>query len=240
MVLAVGLAAALAAASLPAKAQTAVAQPWDPIETVNRAVYNFNVAFATTVAWPVADAYRATVPEAVQAGVDNVFTNLREPVTAVSSGLQGDLNNAGLSVGRFAVNSTAGIGGIFDVATRLGWVSRPQDLGATLCSYNVPAGPYLVLPFIGPATTREAVGLGLVWYATFGLLDEWALTYIVADRGAAFAADPPRDVSGAADPYLARRADYYAVREAACDAATPAERLKASPLGQVVETAPKS
>jgi phospholipid-binding lipoprotein MlaA len=233
-----GIAAALMAA-LPANAQTAV-QPWDPIETVNRAVYNFNVAFATTVAGPIAEAYRATVPVSVQTGVDNVFTNLREPLTAISSGLQGDLHNAGMSAGRFAVNSTAGIGGIFDVATHMGLVSRAEDLGSTFCKYDVPAGPYLVLPFVGPTNAREAVGIGLTWYAVFGLIDDWAATYIVADRASALAANPPPDTSASADPYAERRARYLATRDTACSDATPAETVKASPLGQVQIVPPKS
>lgn len=233
------VAAMLTATAAPASAQTVVAQPWDPIETVNRAVYNFNVAFASMVAGPVASAYRTTVPASVQAGVDNVFTNLREPVTAISSGLQGDFRNAGMSAGRFAVNTTAGIGGIFDLATRLGLESRAQDLGATFCAYDVPAGPYVVLPFVGPSTVRELVGLALAWYGAFGVLNDWAVGYIVADRAVGLAADPPPDFSATPDPYLERRAFHFAVREAVCSEGTPSEILKASPLGQVTIVPPK-
>jgi len=187
------LAAALVAgAPVAASAQAAAtsASVWDPFETINRATYAFNTAFVAVVATPVISAYRETVPASWQTGIDNVFTNLREPVTAISSAVQGDFNNMGVSVGRFAINSVAGIGGVFDVATRMGYVSKADDLGNAMCSYGVPAGPYLMVPFVGPSNAREAAGTvatyGMVYY---GVSHDYAFPYVVADRVAAAAAD---------------------------------------------------
>ena len=149
-----GVVLALATA-LPGMAWAADGTAWDPLESLNRASFDLNAALAKTIAEPVAAAYQSAVPAPIQSGIDDFFTNLREPVTAVSSGLQGDFQNAGVSVGRFAIHSTVGIVGLFDVATQMGWVSRPEDIGATLCSYGVHSGPYIVVPILGPTTVRE-------------------------------------------------------------------------------------
>jgi len=186
------LAAALVAgAPVAASAQAAAtsASVWDPFETINRATYAFNTAFVAVVATPVISAYRETVPASVQLGIDNVFTNLREPLTAISSAAQGDFNNMGVSVGRFAINSVAGIGGVFDVATRMGYVSKADDLGNAMCSYGVPAGPYLMVPFVGPSNTREAVGTVATYGLTYAVTHDYAFAYVVADRVEAAAAD---------------------------------------------------
>ncbi|MCK0209434.1 VacJ family lipoprotein [Starkeya koreensis] len=242
--------------SAPASAQTAATSAaWDPLETLNRATYAFNVAFVAVVAEPVISAYRSSVPASVQTGIDNVFTNLREPLTAISSGVQGDMNNLGLSVGRFAINTTAGIGGIFDVATRLGWVSRAEDLGTAFCSYGVPTGPYLVLPFVGPTTAREAAGTVVTYGITYGAAHDYTLGYVVADRVVAAASDLPLTQvtvtpteAPAATPapatetattvtapsYEASRDEYLAFRQQLCTDSIPAADLKPSPLGGVI------
>jgi phospholipid-binding lipoprotein MlaA len=189
----------------------------------------------------MATAYDSAVPASVRAGVDNVFTNLREPLTVVASGLSGDLNNAGLSAGRFAINTTVGLAGVYDVATGMGWVSRPTDFSTTLCHYNVPAGPYLVLPFIGSSTVRDAVGVLAAYWATFWVLDEWAPAYIVADRAVAYSTSRSAAVPAAAaagDAYVVQRDQYQTLRAGVCDGSIPGDRLKAGPLGRVVEAAP--
>jgi phospholipid-binding lipoprotein MlaA len=233
------LAAALPTA-VPALADEAKPGVWDPLESVNRGVYSFNSAFDDSIAHQVATAYGSTVPESVRAGVDNVFTNLREPLTVVASGLSGDLKNAGLSAGRFAINTTAGIAGIYDVATGMGWVSRPADFGMTMCHYNVPTGPYLVLPFIGASTARDAVGVVAAYWAAFWTLEGWAPTYIVADRAAAYGSVPaPASAATApADGYAAQRDQFLALRAGACDNSVAG--LKASPFGGVTAAAPHS
>jgi phospholipid-binding lipoprotein MlaA len=114
-------------------------------------------------------------------------------------------------------------------------VSRPTDLGTTLCRYNVPAGPYLVLPFVGPSSTRDAVGLAVTYAGAFWVLEDWAPAYIVADRSVAFASDRPvvADDTPGSDFYAVQRAEYEAHRAALCSDAPPSG-LKASPLGKVI------
>jgi len=255
--------AILASMAVPASAQVTTPSVWDPLEQLNRATYAFNTAFVAVVAAPVISAYRSTVPETVQTGVDNIFTNLREPLTALSSGMQGDFGNFGVSLGRFAINTTAGIGGVFDVATRMGWTSRPEDFGTAMCSYGVPPGPFVVLPFVGPSNTREAVGTLATYGLTYGIADDYGLGYVVADRAAAAANDMPLPAAEtsivvtpapttppAADApatpnlptvtttgvpsYEEVRAQYAAFREQLCTDAIPAAELKASPLGGVI------
>jgi phospholipid-binding lipoprotein MlaA len=203
----------------------------DPFESINRAIYTFNAAFASEVSAPVADAYRSMLPTEVQTGVSNFFTNLREPVTIVGSALEGDYSNSGNAAMRFAINSTAGIGGAFDVATAMSWTARPIDLGTVLCRYNVGTGPYLVLPFIGPSNFRDMVGLGATYWATFGIFEDWALSYIIVDRTVSRAADQAPNMTVS---YEDQRNTHLAFREALCDGTLPTEKLKASPLGETL------
>lgn len=218
--------------ALPALAQTA--DVWDPIEPLNRGIWEFNDALRGAVYVPVADAYREYVPPDVQDGIDNVFTNLREPVTAIGSVVAGDLENAKLSAGRFLINLTFGIGGIYDVATEKGWTPRPTDLGTALCKLDVPAGPYIVLPFLGPSTLRDTAGIAGAYAIALDVAQDWGWTYLVADRAVARASDPQTYV----DDYAAARDGYADVRGALCDDTLPAESLKASPLGQTIALTP--
>jgi phospholipid-binding lipoprotein MlaA len=233
--LAAGLAlAATLVAQPPAFAQSAATAAWDPLEELNRATFSFNGAVAMALA-PVVVAYRETVPDAVQVGVDNFFTNLREPLTAVSSSLQGDLDNAGVSAGRFAVNLVAGIGGILDVATEMGLVSRPEDIGSALCSYGIEPGPYVVLPLLGPSTGREALGLVAMYSVGYEFGGEQIVGYYVADGAAARLSDMSSlPETQPADPYVTQRDAYLALREQICKEALPGAELKASPLGVII------
>lgn len=232
-----GLAVAMnAVAAFPVLAEEAAATAWDPLEDLNRLTFAFNSAVAMAVA-PVIVAYRDTVPEAVQTGVDNVFTNLREPVTTLSSVLQGDLENAGLSAGRFAVNLVAGIGGIHDAATPLGLTPRPEDIGSTLCSYGLGAGPYIVLPLLGPSTGREALGLAAIYSLGYEIGDDLAATYYVADASVAALSDAPiRREAEPADFYAEQRDAYLALRDEICRDTVPAGELKASPVGRIIRS----
>ena len=226
-----GLVAFVAVAASSQSQAMAQSADGDPLESINRAIYAFNTAFTSVVSAPVADAYRTTLPTDVQTGVDNFFTNLREPVTIVGSALEGDYSNTGNATMRFAINSTAGIGGVFDVATEMSWTARPIDLGTVLCRYDIGTGPYLVLPFIGPSNLRDTVGLGATYWATFGILEDWGLTYIVVDRTVSRAAD---QAPGPTPSYEDQRNTHLAFREALCDGTLPTETLKASPLGQTL------
>jgi phospholipid-binding lipoprotein MlaA len=221
-------AAVAASTQSQAVAQSAAS---DPFESVNRAVYNFNTAFMTTVSVPVADAYRTMLPTSVQTGVNNFFTNLREPVTIVGSALQGDFSTTGKATVRFGINTTAGIGGVFDVATEMGWTARPIDLGTVLCRYGFATGPYVVLPFIGPSNIRDTVGLGATYWATYGVLEDWTVSYLVVDRAVSRAADQRL---GPAPSYEEQRDSHLAFRQDLCDGILPTDTLKASPLGQTL------
>lgn len=131
----------------------------DPIENVNRAIHGFNGFMDKFLFNPISKTYRVVLPKPVRKGIRNVLSNLSEPVTLINSALQGDIDNSGRSLWRFAINSTAGVGGIFDIAKKAGVNKRKEDFGQTLGKYNVGTGPYIVLPIIGPSNTRDALGL---------------------------------------------------------------------------------
>ena len=130
----------------------------DPAEPVNRAIFKANVAADHAVMKPVAQAYSDHVPEGVQQGIHNVVQNLKQPAVAVNDALQGNVKQAWQSVQRLAVNSTAGVAGIFDVADKLGLPAHKADFGQTLAVWGVGEGPFVELPLLGPSNARDAVG----------------------------------------------------------------------------------
>jgi len=130
----------------------------DPAEPVNRAIFKANVAADHAVMKPVAQAYTDHVPEGVQQGIHNVVQNLKEPAVAVNDALQGNVKHAWESVQRLAVNSTAGVAGIFDVADKLGIPPHKADFGQTLAVWGVGEGPFVELPLLGPSNARDTVG----------------------------------------------------------------------------------
>lgn len=150
------MALALLSASLAACASTH--DPRDPLEPLNRGVYQFNEALDKVVIKPVAKGYKAVMPPPLRNGVTNVFSNFRDVTTAINDLLQGKISAAASDVGRIAVNSTVGILGVFDVATRLGLQKHSEDFGQTLGVWGVGDGPYLVLPLLGPSNFRDTVG----------------------------------------------------------------------------------
>lgn len=131
----------------------------DPLEPFNRTMYKFNEKLDAYVLKPVAKGYRAVTPVPVRQGVSNFFSNLREPIAFLNSALQGKLGDAASDLGRFVTNTTIGILGVFDVATRLGLEKHNEDFGQTLGVWGLAEGPYLVLPFFGPSSMRDGVGL---------------------------------------------------------------------------------
>jgi phospholipid-binding lipoprotein MlaA len=130
---------------------------YDPWERMNRLFYRFNARFDENVFLPVADTYR-WLPAFMRAGVHNFFGNLAEVPTVVNDLLQWRIKTGASSLGRFAVNSTIGIGGLFDVATRLHLQKAPATFGSTLSTWGFHPGPFLVVPILGPSTLREGVG----------------------------------------------------------------------------------
>ncbi|MFT5114693.1 MAG: phospholipid-binding lipoprotein MlaA [Parasphingorhabdus sp.] len=153
----------------------------DPFEGFNRRVYRFNSKLDRWVLKPITSRYVKHVPPKVRRGVKNVFSNLREPTTIVNDVLQGKGIQAAKDSFRFVLNSTFGILGVFDVATHLNLPRNKEDFGQTMGKWGVPAGPYLVLPLLGPSSVRDAAGL-IPQYAytdmTAGIEDEtlkWSL-----------------------------------------------------------------
>ncbi len=133
-------------------------KPYDPYESTNREVYDFNTYLDKTAVRPVAVAYKDNVPEPVQTGIHNVLQNLNTPYIFANEVLQADFTDAGASLGRLFLNSTLGLAGFLDAGKKAGLDPRSTGFGHTLAVYGVGHGPYLVLPLIGPSTPREAIG----------------------------------------------------------------------------------
>ena len=134
------------------------AAPGDPIEPINRGIYSFNSTFDHYLLKPIAKGYDAVVPSLVKTGVSNVFQNMSDAQSLVSDALQLKGAKFGDDLGRVMLNTTFGIGGMFDLATQLGIERGNEDIGQTLGYWGIGAGPYLVIPFLGPSSLRDAVG----------------------------------------------------------------------------------
>jgi phospholipid-binding lipoprotein MlaA len=132
--------------------------PRDRFERTNRAVYKFNDALDRGVAKPVAKAYVKVTPAPVRTGFGNFFRNLTYPTVIVNDLLQLKVKGFATDTTRLVVNTTLGIGGLFDPATQFGLPAGDEDFGQTLGRWGVPPGPYVVLPFLGPSNVRDTVG----------------------------------------------------------------------------------
>ena len=130
----------------------------DPLEPMNRAIFEFNEVVDDNILEPVAKGYRYVTPDPVERSVSNFFNNLGEINTIINSALQMKLDKTITSSSRLAINSTVGVLGLFDVATSLGIQREREDFGQTLGHYGISSGPYLVLPFFGPSSFRDAPG----------------------------------------------------------------------------------
>lgn len=131
---------------------------YDPWEPVNANIFAFNLKVDRYVLKPVAKGYDFILPDVVQVGVSNIFSNLRFAPRFLNNVFQGKLKGAGIEVGRFLINSTVGLAGFFDLATKIDLVTPEEDFGQTLGFYGVKPGPYVVLPFLPPFTARDFVG----------------------------------------------------------------------------------
>jgi phospholipid-binding lipoprotein MlaA len=134
--------------------------PRDRFERGNRAVYRFNDALDRHIARPVAKTYVKVLPQPVRAGVGNFFHNLGSTTVIVNQLLQGKGKGFATDTARLVVNSTIGIGGLFDPATNMGLSAGDEDFGQTMGRWGVPPGPYVVLPLLGPFTVRDTFGFG--------------------------------------------------------------------------------
>ena len=133
--------------------------PRDPLEPLNRGVYKFNDAVDTVLLKPVAEVYQGVVPPIARTGIRNVFNNLNDVIVALNNLLQGKFTEAASDVGRIAINTTAGLLGLFDVASPAGLEKHDEDFGQTLGYWGIGDGPYLVLPILGPRNLRDTGGL---------------------------------------------------------------------------------
>jgi phospholipid-binding lipoprotein MlaA len=130
---------------------------YDPWERLNRFTYRFNARFDEAIFLPVANAYRRT-PSPFRSGVHNFFGNVGEIDSIINYGLQFRLKYGWRSIERFVINSTIGIGGLIDVATKLKLPGAPTGFATTLAKWGMHPGPYLVIPFLGPSTLRGGIG----------------------------------------------------------------------------------
>ena len=128
----------------------------DPFEEINRKTYEFNESLDTNIVKPVAEVY-SNFPPKVKKGVTNFFNNLEEVDTFINQLLQGKPKESINDLSRFVINTTIGIGGIFDVASKMGLERHEEDFGQTLAVWGVGEGPYIMLPFLGPSTLRDTL-----------------------------------------------------------------------------------
>lgn len=184
----------------------------DPLEPLNRKVFALNQALDHAVFRPVAKAYVFIVPDDGRTAVHNVLDNLKEPTVFFDNLLQGEFKRAGLTLGRFAINSTVGWAGIFDIATRSGIERQPADFGQTLYVWGIKSGPYLILPVFGPSNPRDAIGQGVDSYADPFTIwaNDHGVTELTTARLLAGGADDRAQVLDILDDLEKNSVDFYA------------------------------
>lgn len=186
----------------------------DPFESYNRAIYTFNDAVDRTVLRPVAETYQENVPQPVQTGVSNFFSNLDDAWVFVNDLLQFKFEQAISDLSRLIWNSTVGLFGLIDVATPMGLPKHNEDFGQTLATWGVGDGPYIVLPFLGPSTLRDTGGL-VADFSYDPLIDiednetYWSLLALrVIDKRAELLSASRVMEQAAIDPYVFMRDAY--------------------------------
>jgi phospholipid-binding lipoprotein MlaA len=191
----------------------------DPLEGLNRTVYKFNDVVDNVALKPVAKGYQAVTPTPVQTGVNNFFKNIRDVVTLVNELFQFKFKQAANTTGRVALNTTVGVLGIFDVHSKAGGVRTREDFGQTLGYYGLDSGAYLVLPIIGPSSTRDGVGFitDALFFDPVSYINDDTSRYVttavlIVDKRAELLDDT--DIRDQAfDPYAFMRDTYLQFRE---------------------------
>ena len=196
---------------------------YDPLEPVNRAIFTFNNVLDKIILEPVAKGYRK-LPKPVQSGIGNFFSNLKTPLIVINQLLQGQGGNAIESTSRFVVNSTVGVFGIVDVATKIGLEKKDEDFGQTFATWGVGDGFYIVIPIFGPSNTRDAVGTVLTYTidpVNAVLISEgeaWAVTARMTANAIDYRSKIIDEVNAlrdnSLDYYAAVRSSYYQNRKA--------------------------
>ena len=141
-----------------ARADEGAGEEYDPWEPMNTNIFEFNRQLDRFVLKPVAKGYNFVIPDLVQVGISNIFSNIQFAPRFLNNVFQGKVKGAGIELGRFLINSTVGLAGFFDPAKHIDLVTPEEDMGQTLGFYGVKPGPYLVLPFFPPFTVRDFVG----------------------------------------------------------------------------------
>ena len=197
---------------------------YDPFEPVNRAIFSFNNVADRVVLEPIAKGYKK-LPSPIQSGINNFLSNLRAPLVVVNQILQGQGENAVQSSGRFIVNSTVGVLGLFDVAEKMGLEEKKEDYGQTLATWGVGDGFYIVLPLFGPSNLRDTSGMVLTMLTD--PINAYAVSegegWLVPMRTATNAVDQRSQIidevnalrDNSIDYYAAVRSSYYQNRKAA-------------------------
>ena len=197
---------------------------YDPLEGFNRVIFKFNNVADRIILEPVARGYRK-LPSPIQSGISNFLSNLRMPLIIVNQLLQGQINNSAESTGRFMVNTTAGVFGVFDVADNIGLEEKDEDYGQTLATWGVGDGFYVVLPIFGPSNLRDTTGLILT--AVTDPVNAYAVnegegwfvpartTINAVDRRSKIIAEVNALRNNSVDYYAAVRSSYYQNRKAA-------------------------
>jgi len=142
---------------------------YDPWEPMNRGIYNFNARFDRAIFLPTVRGYRAITPDIIEKGVSNFFSNLGEVNNLVNNILQLQLKSSAITLSRFVVNSTIGVAGLWDPAEKFGMYQQKEDFGQTLGYWGVGSGPYLVMPFFGPSSLRDATGMGVNYVVDYNI-----------------------------------------------------------------------
>ncbi len=220
-----GLLLAVAGCATPHPGSMAAAYA-DPYEKTNRKLYAFNKKLDRYVLLPGAKVYRAAVPGVARRGVTNALDNIDEPLSFVNAVLQGKIKQAFRTVDRFMLNSVLGVGGVADVATKLGRPEEPEDFGQTFAVWGIKSGPFLMLPFFGPSTLRDGAGTATGFAANpFPYVRDtavdWKFVYSVGQfgltaldlRSQLLDADADGLLAGSLDEYATVRSAYLQRRQ---------------------------
>lgn len=200
----------------------AAASPDDPYERQNRKNYAFNEKLDRRIIWPLARVYARLTPGAIGRGLHNFFVNLTEPVVFINDVLQARIGRAGNTLVRFTLNTTFGVAGVVDVASRAGVPHHDNDFGVTLGRYGVKPGPYLYIPVVGPSTVRDAFGSvvniaidPIKWARFQDGFTVGAVRTVGSGLDTRTAAEPELNalLGQAADPYATLRSAYLQNRQ---------------------------
>lgn len=215
--IAVILAIATLAGGCASVAPAPSAQVSDPLEASNRQVFAVNDALNQAILFPLVKGYQTVVPQPLRQGVVNGLVNLNEPTVFANNLLQGRGMAAFVTLQRFVVNSTVGIGGLFDVASAGGLPRQSGDFGQTLYAWGAYESPFIVIPFLGPSTVRDGIGFGVDNALSPGIYGIYRANHIASYIVSGF--DVARRLSDlqlvdetAVDPYTRLRSLYFQTR----------------------------